>query len=72
MNLLIDYDFDITYHTDKAIVVADSLSGKEPRSEYRLKAINLVIVYNVFDHIRVAQLETLKKEHWKVCVILKL
>ncbi|GJU61174.1 hypothetical protein Tco_1238940 [Tanacetum coccineum] len=71
VELLTDYDCEISYHPGKANVVADPLSRKEPRTAYRLKCMSLVVVPDLFERIRAAQEKGLKDENLKSEVMLK-
>ncbi|XP_052620961.1 uncharacterized protein LOC111893627 [Lactuca sativa] len=65
VELLADYDCEISYHPGKANVVADALSRKELGPSYHLKHMELVVVPNIFYQIRASQIEGLKEENMK-------
>ena len=71
IELLADYDCEICYHPGKTNVVADALSRKEPRVAYRLKYMKVAAVPDIFEQIRLAQVEGLKEEKLKEEVMIK-
>ncbi|GJY36561.1 putative nucleotidyltransferase, ribonuclease H [Tanacetum coccineum] len=65
LDLLKDYNCEIRYHPGKANVVADALSRKEREKVTRIHSLRMIVTSNLFDRIKVAQLEALKEENWK-------
>ncbi|GJV40828.1 putative nucleotidyltransferase, ribonuclease H [Tanacetum coccineum] len=65
LDLLKDYDCEIRYHPGKANVVADALSRKEREKVTRIHSLRMIVTSDLFDRIKVAQLEALKEENWK-------
>ncbi|GJY74153.1 reverse transcriptase domain-containing protein [Tanacetum coccineum] len=63
LDLLKDYDCEIRYHPDKANVVADALSGKEREKITRIHSLRMIVTSDLFDRIKVAQVEALKEEN---------
>ncbi|GJY17322.1 putative reverse transcriptase domain-containing protein [Tanacetum coccineum] len=57
LELLIDYDFDIRYHSGKANVVADALSRKEQQPPLRVRALVMTIGLDLPKQILNAQME---------------
>ncbi|GJY59096.1 putative reverse transcriptase domain-containing protein [Tanacetum coccineum] len=65
LDLLKDYDCEIRYHPGKANVVADALSQKEREKVTRIHSLRMIVTSDLFDKIKVAQVEALKEENWK-------
>ncbi|GJT28232.1 putative reverse transcriptase domain-containing protein [Tanacetum coccineum] len=65
LDLLKDYDCEIRYHPGKANVVADTLSRKEREKVTRIHSLQMIVTFDLFDRIKVAQLEASKEENWK-------
>ncbi|GKD06654.1 hypothetical protein Tco_1181628 [Tanacetum coccineum] len=65
LDLLKDYDCEIHYHPGKANVVADALSRKEREKVTRIHSLRMIVTSDLFDKIKVAQVEALKEENWK-------
>ncbi|GJT25439.1 putative reverse transcriptase domain-containing protein [Tanacetum coccineum] len=65
LDLLKDYDCKIRYHPGKANVVADALSRKEREKVIRIHSLRMIVTSDLFDKIKVAQVEALKEENWK-------
>ncbi|GJZ31316.1 putative reverse transcriptase domain-containing protein [Tanacetum coccineum] len=65
LDLLKDYDYEIRYRPGKANVVADALSRKEREKVKRIHSLRMIITYDLFDKIKMAQVEALKEENWK-------
>nr|GEX15197.1 putative reverse transcriptase domain-containing protein [Tanacetum cinerariifolium] len=65
LELLSDYDCDISYHPVKANVVADALSRKERDKPLRVRALVMTISLNLPKQILEAQIEALKPENIK-------
>lgn len=49
VELLANYDYEISYHPVKENVVADVLSPKESRVSYHLKSMALVVTPYIFE-----------------------
>ncbi|GJW11878.1 putative reverse transcriptase domain-containing protein [Tanacetum coccineum] len=64
LELLIDYDCEIHYHSGKANVVADALSQKEWIKPLRVRALVLTIGLNLPVQILSAQVEARKEENF--------
>nr|GEV33266.1 putative reverse transcriptase domain-containing protein [Tanacetum cinerariifolium] len=62
LDLLKDYDYEIRYHPGKETVVADALSRKEKAKVTRIHSLRMIVISDLFDRIKVAQLEALKQE----------
>ncbi|KAK1422572.1 hypothetical protein QVD17_17855 [Tagetes erecta] len=65
LELVKDYDCEILYHPGKANVVADALSRKETIAPIKVKPYKLIVSSDLFDQIKVAQVEALKEENLK-------
>nr|GEX15628.1 hypothetical protein [Tanacetum cinerariifolium] len=65
LDLLKDYDCEICHHPGKANVVADALSQKEREKVTRIHSLRMIVTSDLFDRIKLAQLEALKEENWK-------
>nr|GFD26135.1 putative reverse transcriptase domain-containing protein [Tanacetum cinerariifolium] len=63
LKLLSDYDYDIRYHPNKAIVVADALSRKERDVPLRVRALVMTISLDLPKQILAAQIEALKPDN---------
>ncbi|GJT49607.1 putative reverse transcriptase domain-containing protein [Tanacetum coccineum] len=63
LELLSDYDCDISYHSGKANVVADALSRKERIEPLRVRALVMTIGLDLPKQILKAQIEALKPEN---------
>nr|GFA57759.1 putative reverse transcriptase domain-containing protein [Tanacetum cinerariifolium] len=60
LELLSDYDYDISYHPGKANVVADALSRKERDVPLRVRALVMTISLDLPKQIMAAQIKALK------------
>ncbi|GJX78775.1 putative nucleotidyltransferase, ribonuclease H [Tanacetum coccineum] len=65
LDLLTNYDCKIRYHPGIANVVADMLSRKEREKVTRSHSLPMIFTFDLFDRIKVAQLEALKEENWE-------
>ncbi|GJX90090.1 putative reverse transcriptase domain-containing protein [Tanacetum coccineum] len=65
LELLSDYDCDICYHSGKANVVADALSGKERIEPLRVPALVMTIGLDLPKRILEAHIEALKRDNLK-------
>lgn len=53
--MLADYDCEISYHPEKANVVANTLSRKEPRVSYHLKSMTLFVIPGIIERLRASR-----------------
>ncbi|GJX72440.1 putative reverse transcriptase domain-containing protein [Tanacetum coccineum] len=65
LDLLKDYDCKIRYHPGKENVVADALSRKEKEKVTGIHSLRIIVTSDLFDRIKVAQVEALKEDNWK-------
>nr|GFA54352.1 putative reverse transcriptase domain-containing protein [Tanacetum cinerariifolium] len=65
LELLSDYDCDISYHPGKANVVADALSRKERDVPLRVRALVMTISLDLPKQILAAQIKALKTKNLK-------
>ncbi|GKC06834.1 putative reverse transcriptase domain-containing protein [Tanacetum coccineum] len=65
LELLIDYDCEIHYHSGKANVVADALSQKERIKPLRVRALVMTLHSKLPSQILEAQTEAIKEENIK-------
>nr|GFA61720.1 putative reverse transcriptase domain-containing protein [Tanacetum cinerariifolium] len=65
LDLLKDYDCEIPYHLGKANMVADALSRKEREKVTIIHSLRMIVTSDLFERIKVAQVEVLKEENWK-------
>nr|GEU64029.1 putative ribonuclease H-like domain-containing protein [Tanacetum cinerariifolium] len=65
LELLIDYDCEIRYHSRKANVVADALSSKERNKPLRVQALVMTIGLNLPKQILESQIDAQKPENIK-------
>ncbi|GJX55552.1 putative reverse transcriptase domain-containing protein [Tanacetum coccineum] len=63
LDLLKDYDCEIRYHPGKANMIEDALSRKEREKVTRIHSLRMIVTSDLFDRIKVAQLEALKEEN---------
>nr|GFC59243.1 putative reverse transcriptase domain-containing protein [Tanacetum cinerariifolium] len=63
LEAVVDYDYDIRYHSGKANVVVDALSMKERSRPLRVRALVMTIGLNLPKKILEAQTEALKPEN---------
>ncbi|GJT19382.1 hypothetical protein Tco_0878088 [Tanacetum coccineum] len=67
LELLADYDCEISYHPGKANVIADALSRKERIKPLRVRSLVMTIhTSNLPSQILKAQTEALKEENIKI------
>nr|GFC60726.1 hypothetical protein [Tanacetum cinerariifolium] len=62
IELLSDYDYEISYHPGKANVVADALSRKDKEPIY-VRALVVTVHNNLLEQIRNAQAKACEKEN---------
>ncbi|GJW73338.1 putative reverse transcriptase domain-containing protein [Tanacetum coccineum] len=65
LDLLKDYDCEIRYYSSNANVVADTLTQKEREKVTKIHSLRMIFTSDLFDRIKAAQVEALKKENWK-------
>ncbi|GKE12594.1 putative reverse transcriptase domain-containing protein, partial [Tanacetum coccineum] len=65
LELLSDYDCEIPYHSEKANVVADALSRKERIKPLRVRALVMIICFDLLKKILEAQIEARKPENFE-------
>ncbi|GKE33789.1 hypothetical protein Tco_1453111 [Tanacetum coccineum] len=63
LDLLKDYDCEVRYHPGKTNVVADALSQKEREKVTWIYSLRMIVTSDLFDRIKMAQLEALKEEN---------
>ncbi|GJS58866.1 putative reverse transcriptase domain-containing protein [Tanacetum coccineum] len=66
LGLLKDYDCEIRYHPSKENVVAAALSQKERKKTTRIHSLRMIVTSDLFDKIKVAQVEALKKRAYYI------
>ncbi|XP_023731913.1 uncharacterized protein LOC111879681 [Lactuca sativa] len=65
LDMVMDFDCDILYHSRKENVAVDSLSNKSDSYSVGSLCMNISIDSPLLDLIREAQVEGVKKENWK-------
>ncbi|GJY73663.1 hypothetical protein Tco_0478094 [Tanacetum coccineum] len=70
LDLLKDYDCEIPYYSFKANVVADALSRKEREKVTRIYSLQMIVTSDLFERIKMAQVEALKKKIRRVSALL--
>ncbi|GKC19235.1 reverse transcriptase domain-containing protein [Tanacetum coccineum] len=63
IEFLSDYNCEIRYHSGKANVVADALSGKERVKPKRVRALSMTIQFSLKENLLAAQNEAIKEEN---------
>nr|GEU53367.1 putative reverse transcriptase domain-containing protein [Tanacetum cinerariifolium] len=66
IKLLSDYDSEIRYHPNKAIVVADALNRKEREKPLRVISLIMMVYTDLSERILRSQAEAMKEENVKV------
>ena len=65
LDVLKDYDCEILYHLGNANVVVDALSCKAVVAPIRDICLRMTVITPLLEHIREAQVESLKEERTK-------
>lgn len=58
-----DYDYDITYHPQKANVVSDALSRKVTNKRKRARALSINVVSFIVGILKEAQIQAIKEKN---------